>query len=160
MKIQEIINIITKDGANWLVVIFIITSLIQISPLKLDPWTKIANWLGNSLNKSIIDKVDDIRKQVESVDKKLNDHIAESESKSLQDTRSEILRFGSCIVSGNNYTKEEFDFMISKCDKYENYCKTNKVANGVADATIKEIRRVYAIRLAANSFLKEGQSEV
>ncbi len=160
MKIQEIINLITRDGANWLVVIVIVTSLIQISPLKLDPWTKLANWLGNSLNKSVLGKVADVQKQVQAVDQKLNNHIAESESKSLQDTRSEILRFGSCIVSGNNYTKEEFDFMISKCDKYEEYCKTNKVANGVADATIKEIRRVYAIRLSENNFLKEGTSEV
>ncbi len=160
MKIQEIIALISNDGATWLVVIFIITSLIQISPLKLNPWTKLANWLGVSLNKPVMAKIEELSDTIEAVDKKLDTHIRESENKSLQDTRSEILSFGSSIISGNNYTKEKFDFMIAKCDQYEEYCKVNQVANGVADATIKEIRRVYSVRLSENSFLKEGHSEI
>ena len=160
MSIQSIINLITKDGASWIVIIFIVTSLIQISPLKLNPWSKLFGWLDKVLNKTVIEEVKKVDKKVDAVDKKLHDHIVESENKSLQDTRSEILSFGSSIISGNNYTKEKFDFMISKCDHYEEYCHKNQVTNGVADATIREIRRVYSIRLAENSFLKEGYNEV
>lgn len=156
MSIQDIINLISKDGASWLVVIIIITSLVQISPLKLNPWSRLFGWLGKSLNNEVIEEVKKVDKKVDEVEQKLEDHIAESENKSLQDTRSEILSFGSSIISGNNYNKEKFDFMISKCDHYEEYCHKHEVANGVADATIKEIRRVYSLRMTENSFLREG----
>ena len=158
MTIKQIIELISKDGASWLILIMILASIIQISPIKLNPWTALANWLGRALNKTVINKVDEVNKKVEAVDKKLNDHIVESENQALQSTRSEILSFGSSIISGKNYNKEKFDFMISKCDKYEKYCKENNVANGVADATIKEIRRIYALRLADGGFLKEGRT--
>ena len=156
MTIKQIVDMISADGSKWLLIIFIVTSLVQISPLKLNPWTALANWLGKALNRPVLDKVDHVDKKIDAVDKKLNEHIIDSESQALQSTRSEILSFGSSIISGKNYNKEKFDFMISKCDKYEKYCKDNNVANGVADATIKEIRRIYSLRLADGSFLKEG----
>ena len=158
MTIKQIIELISKDGSSWIILIIILASLIQISPIKINPWTSFANWLGKALNKPVIAEVAKVNKKVEEVEKKLDNHITESENQALQSTRSEILSFGSSIISGKNYNKEKFDFMISKCDKYEKYCRENNVANGVADATIREIRRIYAFRLADGSFLKEGRS--
>lgn len=161
MKVSDIVNLIMTDGGSWLVVFLLITSLIQISPIKLNPWTALINWIGKNLNKSVLDevkavdkKVDEVEAQVKNVQSELNDHIKDSKNKDLAHTRSEILSFGSSLLAGRNYHKEQFDFMINRCDEYEQYCKENKVMNGVADATIKEIRRIYSVRLAENSFLK------
>lgn len=158
MTIKQIIDLISADGPHWIILFIIVASIIQISPIKINPWTALVNWLGRSLNKQVIDKVEAVNKKIDDVDKKLDDHIVESKNQELQSTRSEILSFGSSIISGRNYNKEKFDFMISKCDKYEKYCRENNVANGVADATIKEIRRVYSLRLGEGSFLKEGNA--
>ena len=159
MSVKDLVTIIANDGRLWAVIIIILTSLIQISPLKFNPWSKVAEWLGRALNKSVIDKVEEIDKKIQEVDKKLADHITESENKALQDTRSEILSFGSAIVYGTNYTKEQFDFMIASCDRYEKHCRDNNIINGVADATIKEIRRVYSLRLSQDTFLKQGDDK-
>ena len=156
MTIKQIIDLITTDGGSLIVIIIIMTSLIQISPIKLNPWTKLAEWIGSKINKSVLVKMDDMEKKIKEVDKNLADHIHESKQKELQDTRSDILSFGSSIISGTNYTREKFNFMISCCDRYETYCKETKISNGVADATIREIRRIYSLRLAENSFLQEG----
>lgn len=156
MTIKQIIDLISADGSKWLLILFVVASIVQISPIKLNPWTALVNWLGKALNKPVIEKVEHVDKKIDEVDKKLNTHIAESENQILQTTRSEILSFGSSIISGKNYNKEKFDFMISKCDMYEKYCRENNVANGVADATIREIRRIYGLRLSDGSFLKEG----
>lgn len=155
--VELIIEAIKQDRAGWAVIILLAMTVIQISPIKLDPWTKIANFIERGLNKMVLEKVDKIGKKVDLVEEKLNNHILESESSALQQKRSDILSFGSSIISGKNYNKEKFDFMISCCDEYEKYCHENKVANGVADATIKEIRRIYSVRLSEGSFLREGQ---
>lgn len=155
--VELIIEAIKQDGAGWAVIILLAMTVIQISPIKLDPWTKIANFIERGLNKMVLEKVDKIGKKVDLVEEKLNNHILESESSALQQKRSDILSFGSSIISGKNYNKEKFDFMMSCCDEYEKYCHENKVANGVADATIKEIRRIYSVRLSEGSFLREGQ---
>ena len=156
--IELIIEAIKQDGAGWAVIILLVMTIIQISPIKLDPWTKIANFIERSLNRIVIEKLEKVDKKVDSVEEKLNNHILESESAALQQKRSDILSFGSSIISGKNYNKEKFDFMIRCCDEYEKYCHENKVVNGVADATIREIRRIYGVRLSEGSFLKEGQN--
>ena len=160
MTLKQIIELIAKDSGSWLVIIIILTSIIQISPIKLNPWTRLAEWIGKAINRPVLTKVDDVDKKIKEVEKKLDDHIKESEDRALQDSRSDILSFGSSIIAGKNYNKEKFDFMIVSCDRYEQYCRNRKIQNGVADATIKEIRRIYSMRLSEGSFLKEGGNDV
>lgn len=170
MSLKQIIDIVTNDPANWLIIVVILMSLIQVAPLKLNPWTAIFKWISGIINKPILAKIDELNKRIDEVNNKINDiekdlddHIVASDRESLQRVRSSILSFGSSVISGRNYHKEQFDFIISECDKYERYCKEKEIVNGVADATIKEIRRVYSIRLSEDGFLKkydESKSEM
>ena len=148
MTFQDIVNQVVSDRGPILAIFFSAITLIQISPIKLNPWSAIFAWLGKQLNKEVIDKMDELEERLE-------DHIKDSSEAELKARRTSILDFSSSVIRGVNYHKEKFDFMINECDSYEAYCKDNDIKNGVAEASIAEIRRVYQERLRNDDFLRE-----
>ena len=139
---------------------------IEVIPkFKWSPWSALFKYIGSRFNDQIdkkiaaLDKkVVDVDKKVENVNKELKAHIAESEAKSLQDTRRDILEFCNSCMNKHKHTKEQFDFVIKQCDKYEVYVEKNQVKNGEVTAAIKEIKRLYDKCIQTNGFLKEGES--
>ena len=151
MNIIDMINLKTgiSMGAGILVILM---TLIQIAPIKLNPWDKILTWLGNHMNADIV-------KRVDVIEAKLDEHIKESSDEMIRKVRADILSFGNTCMNGRPHTKEEFEFVISECDQYEKYIEKTQSKNGVATATIAEIRRLYKKGLHDNSFLKEGDDD-
>ena len=142
----------------WGVVAFLMSIGIETIPkIKWKPWSALLSWLGEKLNAKTIAKVEDLEKKVDSVKQDLTDHIANSNEKSLQDTRRDILDFCNACMNKGKFTKEQWRFMIKKCDNYEVHIEKNKLKNGEITAAITEIRRLYAKCIQENSFLKEGE---
>lgn len=126
-------------------IIVLIMTFVQISPIKLNPWDKIFKWIGGKLNA-------DIKKDLDSFKKELDEHIRVSNLKDLRDTRMHILEFCNSCMNGQRHTKEQFDFMITQCDDYEQYIEKNKIKNGVITSAINEIRRRYDEAIHNNYF--------
>ena len=147
---MSILNLLQlKDGVTiGVFVLLVFLTCVQISPIKINPWDKIFSWIGKKLNKDISDKVD-------SIEKKLDDHIKEDEAAKLDSTRRYILSYANSCMNGKKHTREEFEFVIAKCDYYETYVESNFIKNGVAVSAINEIRNIYAKCIHENSFLKE-----
>lgn len=116
--------------------IFILITIIQVSPIKLNPWDALLGWIGDRLNSHIIRRVDDINE-------KLTEHIQESRDSSIKRRRQRILNFVEQGMEGKRYTKESFDYIIKECDEYEKYIKEYDIKNGVIEASITEIRKRY-----------------
>lgn len=133
-------------GGGFLVVLF---TVLQIVPIKLNPWDAILGWLGDRFNSNLL-------KRIKSVEKKLDQHIEESKKKELADTRLDILNFANECMRGVKHTREQFDFVITQCDEYELYIEKNNIRNGVIASAIKEIRRIYDHCIQQNDFLKEN----
>lgn len=148
MTIQQLMEMIVADRGPIFLVCLIILTLLQIAPIKINPWSAIFKWLGKQLNTDVIKKIDD-------VDKRLDEHVKDSLENELKARRVSILDFSSSIIRGVNYHREKFDFMIKECDSYEEYCKKNDIKNGVAEASIAEIRRIYQEHLRNADFLIE-----
>ena len=151
MTIQNIIDLARlKDGVSiGFIAVIILLSLIQVSKIQINPWDKILGWIGERLNKSIKDKVDE-------VEKKLDQHILESEERDLRDTRQYILDFANSCMYGRKHTYEQFRFVIKKCDEYEKYVEENHIKNGEITSAIAYIRRLNDKCRQNNSFLQEG----
>lgn len=135
----EMINISEMTGATGFIValIVILMTIIQIAPIKINPWDFLLGWIGDRLNSHIIKKVDGL-------DAKLTEHVEESRDGTIKRKRARILQFVEDGMSGKRYTKEAFDFMIMECDEYEAYVQKCGKKNGVIEASIKEIRRRYS----------------
>lgn len=127
--------------------LFILMTLIQISPIKIDPWTWIFRAIGKLLNGEVLEKVDALSKDVQ---KNKED---DDEQWALL-SRSHILRFGDEILHGTSHSKEHFDQILLDITKYENYCESHpKFLNNIANATIKQIKDTYQKCLDENNFL-------
>ena len=152
MTMQQLMEMIVADRGPIVLVIVAVMTLLQVTPIKINPWSAIFKWLGKQLNTDVINKIDN-------VEKRLDKHIQESEESDLKARRVSILDFSSSIIRGVNYHREKFDFMINECDSYEKYCKENDIKNGVAEASIAEIRRIYQEHLRNADFLIEQSQQ-
>lgn len=124
--------------------------------------TKLDNKMDNkidSLGSEMNAKVDDLGGKVDKLQTDLSDYVAEFNNKKLQDTRRDILDFCNACMNDRRHTKEQFDFVIRQCDDYEIYIKTKNVKNGVIEAAIKEIHRLYDKCIQEHSFLREGDDD-
>ena len=151
MTIADLLDLKTGVSFGAFLILFLMT-VIQIAPIKVNPWDKALTWLGNKMNA-------DMNKRVDVLEEKLDTHIKDSTEERIRKVRADILDFGNACMNGRPHTKEEFEFVISECDTYEKHIESLQIKNGVATATITEIRRLYEKHLRENSFLKEGTDE-
>lgn len=166
MTFQDfLVKVGLSEFSFWGIVLFLASWGIELTPkIKWNPWTALFKWIGEKFNTHIDTKLETVREEIKTVDTKvtkvqteLTKHMAESEKKALQDARNTILDFSNACMNGRRHTKEQYEFMINQCDKYEEYINENKVKNGVIETAIKEIRRLYDERIHKNDFLKEGE---
>lgn len=122
-------------------------TLIQIAPIKINPWSAIAKALGRAINKEMMDKLESLDKEM----KQLRDATALESALNL---RVRILHFGDETLHGQKHTKEHFDQILRDIDKYEHYCSTHpEFENNVTVLTSARIKEIYQKRLADGDFL-------
>lgn len=131
MTVMEFWNKLTVGGlAGWAVMlILILMSLIQIAPVKLNPWDRIFSWLGKKMNGHVQDQLKELKKQVS--DLWINSH------------RQSILTFARECRADIDHDAEEWNHILSVADEYEVYCQKNVVSNGVVKADTEYIRNLY-----------------
>ena len=66
MTLNEIfMKMTTGEMAGWAVMgLVLLLSLVQVSPLKLNPWDSILGWLGKKLNGAAEKRLEELQKQV------------------------------------------------------------------------------------------------
>ena len=123
MTINEIWEFLRGLDLGWTgAAILLLLSLIQISPVKLDPWDRIFAWVGSKLNGNL-------QKQVREI--WINMH------------RQAILQFARECRAGQEHSEEEWSHVLNVADEYEQYCQKNNVINGVVKQDTLYIRQLY-----------------
>ena len=123
MTINEIWEFLRGLDLGWTSAgILLLLSLIQISPVKLDPWDRIFAWIGGKLNGNL-------QKQVREI--WINMH------------RQAILQFARECRAGQEHSEEEWSHVLNVADEYEQYCQKNNVINGVVKQDTLYIRQLY-----------------
>ena len=121
--------------------IVVLLTLIQITPIKLNPLSYIARKLGDALNASQSEKLESFKKQLEALDKKVEDlknHVAENEIKA---TRIKILRFADEIFMGKIHSYDAYKEVLHAINEYQLYCNEHPdfVNNMVLKIIVKYI---------------------
>lgn len=131
--------------------VLVLMTLVQIAPIKINPWSALAKSIGKAINADISSRLDEI-------EKKLDEHIKMDDRRSADNFRAQILHFNNELLRPIYHTKEEFIEVLAKIDEYERYCEEHpEYPNNRAVLAIENIREVYKERLKKRDFLQESQ---
>lgn len=157
---------------DWIVkhiiqIAFILSFIIQITPIKINPWTKIFKWIGKLITedtdkniKQLIKKTTELESTITSVQ---NDFKIETTAirKGIDENekdriRWEILDFANSCRNGRRHTKDEFQHVIALNDKYKTLLEKTNDKNGVFEVEYQYILNLYNKQLEKNDFLAEN----
>lgn len=137
------------------------TTLVQISPLKLNPWSLVGKllrkvWRGfcRSLNAEVLSEIKQLKKDLQATKTDLADHIHDADYEKATRWRAKIIGFSDELRIGTRHSEEMFDEVLRTIDKYEDFCRLHKdYPNSKAVTAIQRIRESYAERLSNDDFL-------
>ena len=125
----------------------VLLTLVQIAPVKINPWSAIAKAIGNAINADVLREIDDVKTG-------LRNHIRTDDERNADEHRARILRFNNELLRDIPHTREEFIEVLNDIDHYERYCKAHPdYENNRAVHAIANIGRVYDERLQKHDFL-------
>ena len=134
MNVQELL----AGGGGLLLVLM---TLMQIAPVKINPWSWLARAIGRAVNAEVI--------------KKLDDHITMDDRRTADGHRARILHFNNELLRDIGHTQEEFSEVLAEIDAYEDYCREHpEYPNNRAVLAIENIQEVYKERLKKHDFLQ------
>ena len=135
MSIQEIIT----NGGGVLVVVM---TLVQLAPIKINPWSWLAQAIGKAMG-------------LDRIEKKLDAHILMDDRRTADGHRARVLHFNNELLRNLKHTKEEFVEVLAEIDAYEKYCREHPdYPNNRAILAIENIRETYKRRLDKHDFLQ------
>lgn len=145
MTLKEVID------AMWLpplffkdaVIMIVILSLVQISPLKLNPWTWLKSFVELPKRIGAIEKrIDDIESEMRNKMQGLERKIDNTDGFRWQ---SMILVRGDRIRRKEKFSEEMWRSTIETLDNYEHFCEKNKdwFNNGRTEEAMKLLREKY-----------------
>jgi len=128
-------------------VLVVLLTLVQIAPVKVNPWSAIAKAVGRAVNA-------DVAKELCEIKKKLDDHVTMDDRRTADGHRTRILRFNNELLRSIDHTEEEFNEVLAEIDAYEEYCEEHpEYPNNRAVLAIENIRSNYKERLQKHDFL-------
>lgn len=140
MTLQEILA-----GGGGIAIVAL--TLIQIAPVKIDPWTAFARAIGRAINGDVLARLEETRQTLDS-------HMRADDARNADMHRVAILRFNNELLRDIPHTREEFIEALSEIDSYERYCEEHTdYKNNRATHAVANIKRVYDDRLVKHDFL-------
>lgn len=114
-------------------ILILLLTIIQVTPLKLNPWSVIAKALGRALTVDVLEKLDE---------------------NSASTCRYRLIRFDDELRHHVKHTQEHFDQILNDITIYERYCKEHpNYPNSKAVLAIENIKSTYIKCREENSFL-------
>lgn len=148
MNVQELL----AGGGGLLLVL----TLVQIAPIKVNPWTKIGKFCLKVL--SIIGRAlhADMYRELAEIKQKLEEHVVMDDRRTADGHRTRILHFNNELLRDIPHTREEFFEVLNEIKAYEDYCDEHpEYPNNRAVMAIENIRECYKERQRRRDFLPD-----
>lgn len=110
--------------------------VVEVTPVKLNPWTFIFKAVGKRMNGDIVNRLDVVEAQLKEQDAKID-------SNEKDRIKYEILDFVRSCRKKEVHTKEEFDHILEQYDKYEVILAKLEQPNGKVTQAMKFINSLY-----------------
>ncbi len=142
-------DLLTNPG----VVVFGAVTLIEIVPIKINPWKSLLKWIGNVINAEDRKSIQEIKDGLDKVDKTVEEMKREREEDKAKEKRWHILDFINSCRHGRTHTREEWNHTLSELAEYEQFTQDKRIPNGVIDEGAKYLRELYRENNRTNNFL-------
>ena len=160
MSLYELITKLFSDlspieslGSSFIFYAAILCTIIQVAPIKINPWDFLLGWIGERFNSGINKRINEVNERVNNLEETIDKHIEKCDIDDWKKKRNYIIKFVNEGVNGARHTKESFENVITLCDEYEEYVKQNpNVHNGVINDSIYAIRTKYQEHLIKADF--------
>ena len=140
MKMEDILTFLKDIFTHPGIVLFGAITLIEVTPIKINPWGALFRWIGKAVNGDIQKDLAELKRDFE-------------ETKA-QDKRWRILDFSRSCRNGVQHSREEWKHVISELAEYEQYTEKKRISNGVMEEDAKYLRELYRERNMRNDFLR------
>lgn len=138
MTLAQLIPTNIEGAFLWVIAVL---SLIQIAPIKINPWGWLAKQASQAITGDLVREVRDLRE--------------EFDMNIVNQSRQRILRFNDELLRQEDHSKEFFDSTLEDIDAFERYCIAHpNYKDNKAFLTITNIRRCYEKHEVDGSFLK------
>lgn len=163
-------SIIDWIGNHLWTVIIAVPTLIQITPIKINPWSALFKWIGILLTNDACSKIDELTLKVNKIDEidqsiknlkvdieNINQEVMTNEKDRI---RWEILDFANSCHNGKKHTRDEYRHIDKLNHKYIQLLERTNDSNGEFEVEYDYIKELYAERIRKNDFLenREGLS--
>ena len=143
MQLLDLLRDYTSEILTWLAMFSIV---VEVAPIKINPWSRIFNWIAEAI-------VGDLKKEFFEFKK-------DSESKTADRMRWDILSFANSCRRGQEHSKDEWWHCIAQIKEYEEYTQKKGIINGVIEEDSEYLRELYHERNLKNDFLGGKKNEL
>ena len=143
---EALIKIAELMADNLTLTIGVVASIVEVAPIKINPWSRIFKWIAEAI-------VGDLKKEFFEFKK-------DSEAKTADRMRWDILSFANSCRRGQEHSKDEWWHCISQIKEYEDYTKRKGIVNGVIEEDSEYLRELYHERNLKNDFLGGKKNEL
>ena len=169
MTLQQILDVV-RNNWEWGLVLFL--SIVEVSKIKINPWSMLFKWIGNlvfsgirtemaSLKKDMTKEISDVKTEVEQVKSEVGQvksDLSEMKDESREDkakaARDRILSCSDEVYNGVRHSKEFFDNVLTDITFYKKYCKEHpEFQNDMTVMAVERIEEVYRHCLENHDFL-------
>lgn len=134
--------------------LLVLMTLVQIAPIKINPWSSLARTVGRAVNGEVLKKLDVVKTELEETKENLDSHIRIDDERNADMHRARILQFNTELLRDIRHTEEDFNEILYNIDCYERYCEEHSgYRNNRCVHAIKNIKRVFDERMEKRDFL-------
>lgn len=155
MDLMKILEALKGVGLGNVVVIgAVLLSLVQITPLKINPWSHFFKWMGKLINGEVMDSIKEIKDDLDGVHKEL-EHMKDTEEyREANNCRNRILRFDDELRRKVDHSEEFFNQILSDISFYRTFCSEHEsFPNARADSAMQNIEETYHRCKSENKFI-------
>lgn len=142
--ISKVIHIITPF-------ITILSVVVEVAPIKINPWTVIFKYIGGIINRGVYKKLDVIEGATQRNAQAIEDIRADMESRfdaydkrdkeqQAVSMRNEIINFAENLKLGRIYSEKQFEYILDVISKYYIHCEKYSIKNHYIDEAHDFIR--------------------
>jgi len=121
-------------------------TVIDIAPIKINPWKALLKWIGKNVNGEMQVQIANIGTEVKEIKR-------DYEQKVTNDMRWGILHLANTCRQGVEHSKDEWRHVMDQVAKYEDYTERKGITNGVIEEDTRYLRELYHKRNVNNDFL-------